>query len=61
MTKLAGDVPEDAIDLVRLLTGLARGARDTGWRVNIAMETGDAESVTFSASRDKPQNGADEG
>lgn len=43
--------PETALDLMRLLTDVAMLARMAGWKVNMAMEAADDQSVTFSASR----------
>lgn len=51
------DVPETALDIVKLLTGVATLARAGGWRVHMAMEAGEDQSVTFSASLwTKPPN-----
>ncbi len=43
--------PETALDLVTLLTEVAYLARLGGWYINLAMEAGAQQTVTFSASR----------
>lgn len=48
-------VPVDAFAAMDMLLAVASELRECGWEVNLAIETGVVESVSFAASFPKPE------